>query len=171
MAIDHHEFDWAALARRIDSFESGGTEVGRKAIIDLLGEPFLADAVDFYVDYPDAFQVAQSVIDLLQPEVCRQRCLEIYTTETRPSRRRGAVELLTAIGDRSTLPWVATFLGDKDESIQGLGASVLDALVWTERIEPDEAEQFLSLAEASDSSSARETAARIRKYLKERAEL
>jgi hypothetical protein len=170
-AMDHDRLDWAALANKIDSLESGGTEVGRKAIIELLGEPLLAGAVDFYVDYPDAFQVAQSVIDLLQPEICRQRCLEIYATETRLSRRRGAVELLATVGDRSTLPWVTTFLSDKDESIQGLGASVLDALVWRERIEPEEAEQLICLAETSDSTSVREAAVRIRKYLKERAEL
>jgi hypothetical protein len=169
MAIDPKEFDWTGLAEKIDAHRGGGAEVGRKAIAEVLGEPFLKAAVDFYIGYPAAFMVAQSILDLLRPEASRRHCLEIYTTETESWRRQGAVELLTTLGDRSILPWIATFLRDDDQAIQGLGAAVLEQLVWGERVEFGMAEQYIVLAEQHENSNVRVTAARIREHVRMRA--
>jgi hypothetical protein len=171
MLPNPREFNWVALAEKIGARQRGGIDVGRRAIIELLGEPLLEAAVDFYIGYPDGFAVAQSILDLLRPEVCLRRCLEIYTGETEPGRRQGAVELLTTVGDASTLPWIEKFLNDEDEVIQNLGTDVLDQLVWGERVEPSDAEKYIRAAEASRNPTVLQKVKRIRDYLDQRAKL
>jgi hypothetical protein len=165
MPINPAEVDWTDLARKIDALNRGGYEVGRGAIVELLGEPLLEAAVDFYIGYPDGFAVVQSILDVLRPDISRKRCLEIYVSDADQARKQGAVELLTTVGDQSKLPWVQKFLTDDDPVIQGLGAAVLDKLVWGERVEPAEAERYIQLAEASDNAYVVKQAARIREYL------
>jgi hypothetical protein len=69
------------------------------------------------------------------------------------------------IADRRALPWIAEFLNDRDPGIQASGIGVLDQLLWSELLEPGEAESLMKAAEQHQNEHVRERANFIRDYL------
>lgn len=74
------------------------------------------------------------------------------------------MELLRVVADRRALPWVAEFLNDEDLQVQSWGIGVLDQLLWSELIEPEEAEEVLERAEGHANAAVREHVEFIRTF-------
>lgn len=167
--------DWEDLRRTVrvkhgwdvDS-ESFGTEEARLALVHLIGDDALRAAVDYYVDFRPARELARCALMILRPPSAVERCLEIYRTDGDPERRHGAAEALSWAADGDSLPIVPELLADPDPTVQRLGAAFLDQLLWTRLAHPPVAELFLRLAEDHANPDVRTTAAWIRAYLKDR---
>ena len=97
-------------------------------------------------------------------------CYEIFKGPRKLAIRRAAVELLRVVADRRALPWIPEFLNDSDPDIQGWGIGVLDQLLYSELVWPEEAEDLLKTAEQHQSEHVRERAEWIRNFLRVRAE-
>lgn len=98
------------------------------------------------------------------------RCYEIFNGPETVEARRTAVELLRVVADRRALPWIPEFLQDDDALIQAWGAGVLGQLLWSELIEPEEAERLLIAVDQHSNEPVRERAEFIRGFLLSRAE-
>ncbi len=98
-------------------------------------------------------------------------CNELFHTSEDIDIRRSAIELLRVVADKRALPWIKSFLDDPDNEIQGWGVGILDQLLFSGHIEPDEAVTLLALAEQHPNNEVRETAAFIKEYLSIREQL
>jgi hypothetical protein len=167
------EIDWdgirVALRSEMPGNDAAGEEAARRALEIALGERTLRDSVDYYVALRPARELVRSVLWLLRPWSAMTRCRELAQPPHEVEIRRSAVELLRVLADRRALPWVSEFLDDEDPAIQAWGMGLLDQLLWSEMIEPDEAETVLRRAERHQSDGIRERADAIRGYLRERA--
>jgi hypothetical protein len=166
--------NWEGIAVALDSIqpsgthgwiESGGAEIGRRALAHILTEHELENAVEWYLEFRPGCEVARSVLNLLSSDYVMDRCYEIARTDGSTVRRRSAVELLRGFATARTLPWVATFLADQDQDVQTWGASLLDQLVFRRAVEPEEAEPYIAAAEAHPNPSVKRTAALIRDFV------
>jgi hypothetical protein len=149
--------------------DAAGDDAARRALEIVLGEHALRESVDYYVALRPARELVRSVLWLLRPWSAMIRCRELSQIPNDIETRRSAVQLLQVVADRRALPWVAEFLDDEDPGIQTWGIGVLDQLLWSELVEPDEAEAVLGRAERHDNSAVRERTEFIRSYLQERA--
>src|SRR5262245_25985198 len=90
--------DWRALAERLGALraggESGGSELGRRALEAILGPEALRAAVDYYAAGLPGAELARSVLALLRPWPAMERCLEVWRSDAGSTARRAAVELL-----------------------------------------------------------------------------
>lgn len=149
---------------------SGGDHIARRAIAHLLGDEALRRSVDWYVDGRPAAEHARSVLWLLHPPAARDRCVEIYRDDPDVERRRMAVELLRVVATGEDLPLVGEFLADPDASVQNWGIGMLDQLVWSRLVDPDEVEPYLRAAAEHPNEYVREKHGEIRAYLDRRAD-
>jgi len=165
---------WPALASALGTLggdgvtrsERGGTNVAREAIGILLGSARLSDAVDFYVSGQPGFELARSVLWLLRPWPAMLRCRELFASAQHDvSVRRSAVELLRVVADARALPWVADFLRDPDAGVQLWGIGVVDQLVFSRLVEPDDCAAVLRMAQHHSNAAVRERAAEIAQQL------
>ena len=164
--------DWKDIAGRVgslrDNGERGGTRYATKALAMLLGDDALVEAVDYYVSQLTGSELARSVLWLLRPPAAMRRCYQLYREATDRETRVTAIELLRVVADRTALPWVKEFLADADEDVQTMGAGVLDQLLWSEKVEPDECETLLRLMRDHSNQHVRETHAWIMGFLADR---
>ena len=164
------EIDWNKIARKIGAIGHCSTRLGNAAIVELLGEEIVQQAVDHYVAECGSHgaEVARQVLWNLQPERAMQRCYEIYRTDPDLQRKRNAVDLLRAVADDRVLPWVPGLLDDEDAMIQSYGGGVVDQLLWSELATVEACRELLAEMEHHANQNVRETHAFIRQYLDER---
>jgi hypothetical protein len=166
--------DWKALAKELGSIGPGGEVSGsnkaRRAIEILIGEPALRASVDHYIAQAPRSELARSVLWLLRPWSAMVYCHDIWKSSASIEVRRSAVELLRVVADHRALIWIEQFLADQDEGIQICGAGVLDQLLWSYLVSPEEAEPLLVCAENHITAAVRECAKFIRGYLRTRLE-
>ncbi len=168
---------WEALAEQLGAVEDtahgraerGSDDLARAAIEKILGEDEFRAAVDHYVARGRGSELARSVLWLVRPDSAMQRCREISTESTDPEARRAAVELLRVVADRRALPWVSGYLDDPDEGVQQWGIGIVDQLLFSDLIEPEDAEPLLRRAEEHPNAEVRAQAEGIRAFLKSRA--
>ena len=117
--------DWHTLAQKLgtlrDDGESGGSDLGRRALELIVGADALRSAVDYYISGGPGSELARSVLVLLKPSSAMERCLEIARGEADAESRRSAVELLRMVADGRGIGWAAEFLRDDDEGGTGVG--------------------------------------------------
>jgi len=77
------------------------------------------------------------------------RCYEIFRQAESLDARRSAVELLRVVADHRAVPWIAEFLEDSDTGVQAWGAGVLDQILWSELVQPEDVEDLLHRDEQS----------------------
>jgi hypothetical protein len=175
------EIDWAKLAGELELKAPFGEyycgrEDSQRALELIIGEDTLRGAVNYYVrantgvNTQTGSELARSVLWQLRPWSAMCRCYEIFKGPNSVETRRAAIELLRVVADRRTLPWISEFLQDDDAIIQAWGIGVLDQLLFSELVEPEEAEDILRTAEQHISESVRERAESIRGYLRSRAD-
>ena len=162
--------DWTTLAARIRSSANGpqhwaSQTDARRAIELLVGESHLVRAVEEYVAGHNESELIRAVLSLIRPISAMTRCYELYRSNARVNTRRAAVELLRAIADHHALPWIEELLDDSDEVNCRWGVGVLDQLLWSELVRPEECEELLRRAESHHDAHIRERAAAIRHYL------
>jgi HEAT repeat protein len=94
-----------------------------------------------------------------------QRCHELYTATSDLEVRRRSVELLRVVADRRALPWVAEYLANPDMEIQGWGAGIVDQLLWSELVDPEDCEFLLVVIENHPNEAVRERGAFIKEFM------
>ncbi|QDU25296.1 hypothetical protein ETAA8_03600 [Anatilimnocola aggregata] len=170
---DEPSIDWPALAREVGALtekgESGGSDLARRAIVQLLGEEALRAAVDHYVAGKPGSELARSVLWQLQPAVAMERCVELARSQGDSDTRSIAVELLRVVADARGLAWAAEFMQDADLGVQVWAAGIVDQLLWSRQAEPAACAELLSTMEAHSNPEVRHRAEFIRTYLAERA--
>ncbi len=158
--------DWHALAHKLDTLypdgEKGGSDLGRQALELIVGVDALRSAVDYYIAGDPGSQLAHSVLAFLQPSSAMERCLEIARSDADADSRRLAVGLLQVVADRRGIGWAAEFLRDEDEGVQARGAAIVDQLLWTYRVEPEDCDRILEAMEGHPSAGVRRAAALLR---------
>lgn len=168
------QIDWHKLSADLGLLrpdgEVGGSEHGSRALELIIGEDALRASVDYYLAHHRGRELARSVLWQLRPWSAMSYCYDIFKGPHQISVRRDAVELLRVVADHRALPWIPEFLDDSDPDIQAWGIGVLDQLLFSELIEPEEAEDLIRRAELHPSQGVREGAQRIRKYLRIRTE-
>lgn len=166
------QIDWQALAIEVGALkekgETGSSAFALRAIEILLGENNLRQAVEFYIKLKPGSELARSVLWLLHPFSAMKHCYDIYKSDAPLQDRRQAVELLRVVADRRAVGWIVEFLEDEDEEIQGWGAGVLDQLLWSGLVQPEEVEPLLQKAEVHENSYVKERAEFIRGFLQKR---
>jgi hypothetical protein len=166
------EIGWDQLASALrlstPQGKTQGSEAAQRALEMILGEETVRAAVDYYIAVEPGYELARSVLWLLRPWSAMARCHELAAPSNDIETRRSAVELLAVVADRRALPWVSEFLDDGDPQVQGWAVGVLDQMVFSELIEPEEAEEVLKRAERHESAAVREQAESIRGYLRDR---
>ena len=169
------EIDWQKLSAELGLLtadgEAGGSNDARRALELIIGEDALRASVDHYVAYRRGYELARSVLSQLRPWCAMSYCYEIFKGPQELPARRAAIELLRLVADRRALPWIPEFLHDSDPDIQAWGIGVLDQLLYSELIWPDEAEELIETAELHQNNLVREGAERIRRYLRTRSEM
>lgn len=160
----------AALRPEMVDGEPAGSDAARRALELILGEETLRESVDYYVTLRPARELVRSVLWLLRPPSAMIRCRELSLLPNEIHTRRSAVELLRVVADGRALPWVSEFLDDEDAGIQQWGIGVLDQLLWSELVEPEEAEAVLERAARHENEGVRDRVEFIQSYLRERSE-
>lgn len=162
-----HGIDWARLAVAVGALEAeggqehGGTSYACQAIETLLGEEALADAVDHYIAGHPGSELARSVLWHIHSPRAMERCHEIYGSKAPLASRRLAVELLRVVADARALPWAREFLDDPDEQIQAWGIGLLDQLVFSKLVHPNDCPDLFNAALSHKNPHVREKAEEI----------
>jgi hypothetical protein len=168
------EIDWERLSTRLgllhEHGESGSSDAAKRALELIIGEDACRAAVDYYIAGRRGHELSRMVLWQLHPWSAMEYCYEIFNSARPIEDRRSAVELLRVVADGRALPWVAEFLSDTDNELQGWGAGVLDQLLWSNLIAREEAEELLIAAEQHDNNAVRTRAEFIRGFLRSRIE-
>jgi HEAT repeat protein len=168
VTLEDEPIDWTALARELGTLsasgESGGDQIARAALVRLLGPRQIDLAIEHYLRFEQGYELVRSVLWLLRPPHAMNACLRIYREDPDLDRRRSAVELLRVVADARALSWIDELLSDDDDGIQCWGVGVLDQLVWSELVDPDDpaVEALLRRAEGHESEGVRQRAQFVR---------
>ena len=161
--------DWQDLAQQLGTLypsgDQGGDDPARRALDVIIGEKQLRSAVDHYIAHRPGSELVRSVLRILHSWTAAQYCYEVYRSEASLEARRTAVELLRFIADSRALPWVEEFLATEDEEIQDSGLALIDQLLFSSRVFPEECMPLLDTAEQHANSHIRVRAAEIKRSL------
>jgi hypothetical protein len=167
--VPNSPVDWTELALRVGSLdasgEHSGTHLARAALEEIIGPHVFREAVDHYVSGAPGGELARSVLWHCRPWSAMQRCHELYTATSDLEVRRRSVELLRVVADRRALPWVAEYLANPDMEIQGWGAGIVDQLLWSELVDPEDCEFLLVVIENHPNEAVRERGAFIKEFM------
>jgi hypothetical protein len=166
------QIDWEKLASELGLLkangESAGSDEALRALEQIIGEDALRRSVDHVVARRPGSELARSVLWQLRPWSAMSYCYEIFKEPGDLENRRAAVNLLRVVADHRALPWIKGFLDDRDTGIQRCGVGVLDQLLWSELVEPEDTEELIKPAETHSDEYVRERAEFIRRYLQDR---
>jgi hypothetical protein len=114
--------DWTDLARSLcalgEHTESGGVELARRALSEIIGDDAILDAVEHHLAGRPGAETARSVLTLLQSPLAMTKCHDVFAHDGDLERRRAAIELVRAFADARALPWVTECWNDPDPTIQ-----------------------------------------------------
>ena len=169
----HPSIDWEQLARDVGALQNGNKEIGstflaQMALEQLIGEQEWQAAVDHYVNIQPGAELVRSVLWLVHPWAGMKRCDEIFRTSKDLDQRRTAIELLRVVADKRVLPWIQEYLDDSDAGIQQWAAGIVDQLLWSELIAPEDCSVLLSEMETHHNTAVQKTAEWIRSFLRDR---
>lgn len=162
------KIDWSALADQLGCNSGCGSLCAKEALAEILGEEAVQEAVEHYISGKPGDELARFVLWQIHPWSGMQYCYRIYKTDPNPDRRTTAVELLRVLADRRALPWIQEFLDDPSPGVQLWGARVVDQLLWSELIDPEEVRELLDLMRQHPHDGVRECYEFIQEYLIER---
>jgi hypothetical protein len=168
------QIDWESLAATLgllhENGESGSSDAAKRALELIIGEDTFRASVDYCIAFGRGSELARMVLWQLRPWSAMLYCYEVFRSSRPIEDRRMAVALMRAAADGRALAWVQEFLDDEDAQIQAWGAGVLDQLLWSDLITPDEAEGLLLTARKHENQAVRERAEFIRGFLRARME-
>ena len=161
--------DWQDLAQQLGSLrlsgDGGGDDPARRALDIIIGKEQIRAAVDHYIAQRPGRELVRKVLRILQSRVATQYCYEVYRSDASLEERRAAVELLRSIADSWALPWVEEFLANEDEEIQDSGLALVDQLLFSGRVFPEECVPLRETAEQHTNPYIRVRAAEIKRSL------
>jgi|GEM_PF-671263 len=164
-----HPIDWQALAQQLGTLRppgvNGGDDPARRALDVIFGDEQLRAAVDHYIAHRPGSELVRKVLRILHSWVASQYCYEVYRSGASIEQRRTAVELLHFIADSRALAWVEEFLAHEDGEIQGWGVALVDQLLFSGRVFPEECMALLDKAEQQANPYVRERATAIKRQL------
>lgn len=140
--------DWRRLADKLGVValtedghrERGGTKVAHEALIEIIGDAALRDAVDFCVSGRPGSEVARSVLGVLQPAAAMERCREIFRAAPSEGDAADAINLLMVAADRRVLDWIPEFLASDNVGVRVWAIGIVDQLwIMQQEIEREEA--------------------------------
>ena len=147
--------DWKALAETLGTItygsgghqEQGGSKIAADALIAIIGDEALCDAVNHYVAGKPGAELARSVLCALQPPAAMDRCHEIFLTTDLEQNASLAINLLQGIADKRVLPWIADYLASDNIGVRLWAVGIVDQLlIMNEDIEPAEAMPLIEMA-------------------------
>ena len=162
--------DWTRLAVEVESIqpsgERGGTLFAQRALACLIGTENIAGAVEHVLVFAPGSELAMNVLRHLSSQEAAEMAYRAHR-EGGSERAARAVWLIKHIANPCALPWIEGFL--RDDNVAGWGIGVLDQLIWTRAIDPEEPAimPLLEFAERHSNENVREQAANIRAYLDE----
>ena len=162
------EIDWGRLAVSFDAVEFVSGRKGQLALAEVIGDDRLRASVDWYIAGRPGSELARFALWQIRPTAARDRCLEIWRSDGDPTRRQLAVELLRVVATAEDLELIEEFLGDDDPLVQVWGIGVLDQLVWSHQVEPEDAEPLLVLGATHSNADVRERCEFIREVIQGR---
>lgn len=165
---DERVIDWQQLAIRFDALHLVDERKAQLALAEIVGDDALRAAVDWYVDGKAGAELVRLTLWQLRPRAARDRCVEIWRSSDSPERRVTAIELLRAVATGEDLALIEELLSDPVEGVQVWGIGVLDQLLWSDLVEPEEAEALLASAATHSNEAVREQCEFIRSYLRKR---
>lgn len=139
--------DWRGIADTIGTInwtehgrsEKGGTQVGIDALIQIIGDAALRDAVDFYVTMQPGFELARSVLLVLRPPAAMERCREIALVSGDEQEAADAANLLQVIADRRVAEWLPELIASKNDGVRAWTVGIIDQLlIMREEVELEE---------------------------------
>lgn len=147
--------DWKALAETLGTItyvsgghqEQGGSKIAADALIQIIGDAALRDAVDHYVAGRPGAELARSVLCALMPVSAMDRCHEIFLTSGNEQDASLAINLLQGIADKRVLPWIRDYLASDNIGVRLWAVGIVDQLlIMNEDIEPAEAMPLIEMA-------------------------
>ena len=153
----------------IEKSNSSLTHAGKSklALESFLGKLWIKNTVDYIIQLKPEWNLAVNCLRILESEYATDYAYQIYKNSTTKEDCRIAVSVIKDIAHPKSIEWIAEFLNDKNVADFGLG--VLDQLLWSEKIEPNElTESLLNLATESWNGQLNEKVEFIREYLSEK---
>ena len=147
--------DWKALAETLGTItyvsgghqEQGGSKIAADALIKIIGDAVLRDAVDHYVAGRPGAELARSVLCALRPPSGMDRCHKIFLTSGNEQDASLAINLLQGIADKRVLPWIRDYLASDNIGVRLWAVGIVDQLlIMHEDIEPAEAMPLIEMA-------------------------
>jgi hypothetical protein len=168
------DIDWEKLATGLGlltgKYDCYSGDDALHALELIVGEDALRASVDYYLAGRPGCELARGVLWKIHPWSAMSYCYEVFKAPGEIETRRSAIELLRVVADRRAFPWISEFLEDEDALIQAWGVGVLDQMLFSYLIEPEEAEDLLRKAEQHRNEAVRERAEFVRGYLRAREE-
>ncbi|MFI2743358.1 hypothetical protein ACG2LH_11510 [Zhouia sp. PK063] len=161
--------DWSKISELIKSNNSELTLDGksRLAIESFLGKSWIENTVDYIIELKPGWDLAVNCLRILESEYATDYAYNIYKNSTDKNDRRIAVLIIKDIAHPKSIDCITEFLND--ENVADFGLGILDQLLWTEKIEPNElTELLLNLASEKWNGGLKEKVEFIREYLKEK---
>jgi hypothetical protein len=161
--------DWTKLAVEVGSIsesgERGGTYFAERALEEIMGEENLINGVRHVLDGKPGAELVMNVLRHISSLKALEAAYEQYKVSS-GERAARAVWLIKHICHPRSTAWIEEFL--LDDNVAGWGVGVLDQLLWSHSVEPEDVEHLIALAEQHEIESVREQAAFIRDYLRNR---
>jgi hypothetical protein len=167
--VNGPKIDWLWLAREVGSVEEnrsvrGGTRVAQLALEKILGPANIREAVNLVLTDAPSAELVSSVLTHIHSAEATRLAYAAYKAST-GQRARDAVGLIARIAHPMALAWVEEFVAD--ENVIGWGTTLLDQLLWTHAVDPDdpEVQRLLSWIANHSDSRIREHATFMQNYL------
>ena len=143
--------DWPALAKKLGAIKEDGTEIGSNAIAriavdELIGEEFIIDAVNYYIEGGVGSEQLRHVLWSLHSPVAMKECYRVYKNDDAEERKISAIELLRVVADSSVVPWVKEFLQSPILGVQNWGIGIIDQLLFSGFCQYEEVSEIVELA-------------------------
>ena len=165
-----NKIDWKSIAEVLGTItyvkggfqEQGGSKIASDALIQIIGEVALRDAVDHYVNGLPGSELARSVLCALKPPCAMDRCHEIFLNSSDAQAASIAINLLQGIADQRVLPWIADYLTSDNMGVRLWGIGIVDQLLHIDAsIDAAQAIPFLEKARLDPDERVRDRANQI----------
>jgi hypothetical protein len=162
--------DWRGIAEALGTItwtdsgrsEQGGTRLACEALVKIIGDEALRDAVDFYVSGQPGNELARSILWLLSPPAAMERCREIFRTSDDAQEQSDAIGLLQVVADRRVLDWIPEFQASENPGVRTWAVGILDQLlIMKDAITQDETRPLLECALADPHEAVRARAQQV----------
>ncbi len=160
--------DWIGLAKKVGSLnedgrgESGGDHYAERALDEILGDDWIAAAVEHAISFKPGKELAMNCLSYIRSLKAAQYAYQVYKS-SEGERAEEAVWLIKHISHPAALAWIEEFLNDN--RVTGIGLGVLDQLLWKNQIPYDSTvESLLTIAYDNSQGRLAETINFIRDY-------